>query len=83
MNYELSQHARDAMAKRKIATPWLEHALANPTRVEPDGQDPSLEHRLAAITQFGNRVLRVVVNSTVSPINVVTVYFDRSMKGKL
>lgn len=83
MNYDLTQHARDAIAKRKIATPWLEEALANPARAEPDASDPELEHRLATITEFGNRMLRVVVNRTVSPVKVVTVYLDRSMKGKL
>jgi hypothetical protein len=35
------------------------------------------------LPEFGGRVLRVVVNKTVVPERVVTVYFDRTMKGKL
>jgi uncharacterized DUF497 family protein len=83
MNFDLTQHARDAIAKRKIAINWVEHVLTNPARVDPDSHDPALEHRLAAIAEFGNRALRVVVNRTVSPVRVVTLYFDRRMKGKL
>jgi hypothetical protein len=30
-----------------------------------------------------NRVLRVIYNKTVDPAAVITVYFDRRMKGKL
>ena len=39
--------------------------------------DPNLEHRLAPVAEFGNLVLRVVVNGTVNPPRVVTAYFDR------
>ena len=39
--------------------------------------------RDAPVPEFGHRVLRVVVNPTVAPIRVVTLYFDRKMKGKL
>lgn len=68
MKFDLTQHASDAIAKREIAITWVEQALATPERVEPDAHDPALEHRLAAIEEFGNRVLRVVVNRTVSPV---------------
>ncbi|EAZ93103.1 DUF4258 domain-containing protein [Crocosphaera chwakensis] len=36
-----------------------------------------------SIPEFGNRVLRVVYKPTENPIKVITVHFDRSMKGKL
>jgi len=36
-----------------------------------------LEHRLAAIPEFGNRVLRVIVNTSAIPPRVITAYFDR------
>jgi hypothetical protein len=42
-----------------------------------------LEHHLGRITEHGNRVLRVVVNKTVRPARVVTLYFDRTMRNKL
>jgi len=83
MNYTLTRHARDALAKRKITTEWLERTLAGPQRIEPDAADPALEHRLAVIPEHGNRVLRVIVNRSDDPMRVVTVFFDRKMKGKL
>jgi len=42
-----------------------------------------LESRFAKIPEHGDRVLRVVLNNTVVPARVVSVYFDRTMKGKL
>ena len=51
--------------------------------MEPDPDDVELEHRLGRIREHGARVLRVVVNKTVRPARVVTLYFDRTMIGKL
>jgi hypothetical protein len=83
MKYEFSQHARDALAERGIPTEWVERALDNPERTERDSDDPKLTHRLTVIPEHGNRVLRVVVNEQANPPRVVTVYFDRKMKGRL
>ena len=35
------------------------------------------------IPEFGGRVLRVAVNTAIEPNRVVSVFFDRQMKGKL
>ena len=83
MNYELTQHARDVIEERQIAVEWLERALANPTLTERSKIDTELESRFAVIPEFGNRVLRVIVNTQVVPERIVSVYFDRKMKGKL
>ena len=83
MNYALTERARDAMQKRGIRTEWLERTPAAPQARAPDEVDDELEHRLAAIPEFGNRVLRVIVNTSTLPERVVTVYFDRRMRGRL
>jgi uncharacterized DUF497 family protein len=83
MNYILTQHARDAMAKRGVTVEWLERTLTCAQRIEPDSTDASLEHRLAVIPEHGNRVLRAIVNTAVNPFRIVTMFFDRKMKGKL
>jgi hypothetical protein len=83
MDYKLTQHACDAMDKRKISVEWLERTLSVPQRSEPDAVDPALEHRLAAVPERENRVLRVIVNTQTKPERVVTMYFDRNMRGKL
>jgi hypothetical protein len=49
MDYVLTQHARDALGKRRIALSWMERALNVPEATEPDPMDPDLQHRLARI----------------------------------
>ena len=57
--------------------------MAQPELKVPDPTDATLERRYRKIPEHENRVLRVVVNTTVAPERVVSVYFDRTMKGKL
>jgi uncharacterized protein DUF4258 len=83
VNYELTQHARDVIEEREISIDWLERVLTSPTLIEADATDPALESRFAKIMEYGDRVLRVVVNIHVVPERVVSVYFDRKMKDKL
>ena len=83
MDYELSQHALDVLEEREIPHVWLERIINSPQRIEPDPDDVALEHRLGRITEHENRVLRIVVNKTVRPIRIVTLYFDRAMRNKL
>lgn len=83
MNYELTQHARDVLTERNIPVEWLERALGEPEWKQADPKDATLERRYRKIPEHENRVLRVVVNTTVAPERVVSVYFDRTMKGKL
>jgi hypothetical protein len=45
--------------------------------------DKTVESRLAKILEHGDRVMRVVVDKTVVPERVVSVYFDRTIKGEL
>lgn len=44
---------------------------------EADPVDPDLEHRLARIPEYGNHVLRVIVNGKTTPPRIVTAFFDR------
>ena len=83
MNYELTQHARDVLQERQIAVAWMERALGQPALSLPSQSDPAVESRFVRIPEYGNRVLRVVVNKQAVPERVVSVYFDRSMKGTL
>jgi len=83
MHIELTQHAKDALSKRQISMEWLERTVKFPDRTEPDATDAMLEHRLAVIAEHGDRVLRVMINPHTTPVRVVTLYFDRKMKGRL
>jgi hypothetical protein len=48
-----------------------------PEPSEADPVDPDLEHRLARIPEWGNRVLRVTINGKTVPPRIVTAFFDR------
>ena len=62
MDYELSEHAQDALVKRKIPVEWVERVLTFPQLTQPDREDVTLIHRLAQIPENCGRILRVVVN---------------------
>jgi Domain of unknown function (DUF4258) len=83
MNYTLTEHAKTMMTEREIPLEWLERVLNEPVLREPDPDDASLERRYRPIPEFDGRVLRVVVNATVEPLRVVSVFFDRSKRGQL
>jgi hypothetical protein len=81
--YDLTQHAKEMISERNIQSSWLEQVLESPELVEPDPDDPELTHHVGRINENGNRALRVVFNQSISPIRIVTAYFDRKMKGRL
>ncbi len=82
MNYELTEHAKESLQKRtNIRLEWVEQALTSPHRVEPDSIDSTLEHRIFRVDEFDGRVLRVVLNANVNPARIITVFFDRSLRG--
>lgn len=83
MDFTLSQHAAVVMRERDIKQEWLEATLATPALRQPHEIDPALSYALLPIAERDGRVLRVVYNHTIEPWKVVTVYFDRTMKGKL
>ena len=83
MAYMLTKHAAKVLAEREIQQDWLERTLNEPLLRQPDPDDATLERRYRPIPECGGRVLRVVVNPAVEPVRVVSVFFDRSMKGKL
>ena len=83
MKYELTKHAEKVLAEREIAAEWIERTLSSPELVLPDPDDAAVERRFRRIPEFGGRVLRVAVNTTVEPNRIVSVFFDRQMKGKL
>ena len=49
---------------------------------QQDEVDAELEHRLAAVPELANRVLRVIVSKD-EPRRVITAHLDRKLKGKL
>ncbi|CAN5279929.1 hypothetical protein BH20VER2_BH20VER2_00890 [soil metagenome] len=83
MNYELTKHAQKALEERGIEIEWMERTLSAPESILPDPEDATVQRYFRKIPEFGGRILRVAVNTTVEPNRVVSVFFDRAMKGKL
>ena len=83
MKLECTKHAVHAMAERVIPMEWVELVVAKPALRIPDPNDPEVECFFRPIPERGGRILRVAVNTRVAPWRVVSVFFDRNMKGKL
>ncbi len=49
---------------------------------EADSMDEDLEHHLARIPEYGDRVLRVIVDVQAELPRIVTVYLDRRRGGR-
>ena len=83
LTLQYSMHAMDAMAERRIPVMWVELAVAEPALRSQDPNDPEIERFFRRIAEDGGRVLRVAVNTRVVPWRVVSVFFDRRMRGEL
>ena len=83
MKLDFTRHAIHVMTERAIPVEWVERALAEPGLREPDPNDPEVERFFRRIPENDDRVLRVAANVGVMPWRVVSVFFDRSMRGKL
>ncbi len=81
--FHLTAHAEHVVRERGIELGWIASALLSADLREPDRTDPELGHALKVIKEREGRVLRVVYNATREPPLIVTVYFDRAMRGKL
>ena len=83
MKFNFTKHALRAMEERQIPPEWVEQTINHPELRIPDRNDSELDRFYRRIPEFGNRVLRVAVNTRVESWRVVSVFFDRTMKGKL
>ncbi len=65
----------------------VDPALGGATGQKPstnlDPKDATVERRFRRIPEYGGRVLRVAVTTAIEANRVVSVFFDRQMKGKL
>ncbi len=80
---EYTRHAAHVVDERMIPRDWVESAVAEPAVRSSDPDDPDVERFFRRIPERGDRVLRVAVNTRVAPWRVVSVFFDRSMRGEL
>jgi hypothetical protein len=81
MEVIFSIHADDVLQERNIPVDWVWRTIEFPDRVfeESDGNT----HYVKVIWEYEGRILRVVVNQNVNPDRVVTLFFDRRLRGRL
>ena len=82
-SYDLSDHARTRLAERKLDLQWVALTLKDPDLVEPHPQDANCRYAYRRIAEAEGRVLKVVYNASTEPWRIVTVHFDRRMRGRL
>lgn len=80
---EFTKHALHVMMERTIPMEWVERTVAKPALRTSDPNDPEIERFSRRVPEWGDRVLRVAVNTSVAPWRVVSVFFDRNVKGVL
>lgn len=78
-----TRHVRQATVERMIPPEWVEQAIAEPGLRRDDPDDAEIERFYKRIPEQGDRVLRVAVNTSSTPWRVVSVFFDRAMRGKI
>ncbi len=79
MEFKLTSHAQKRCLRRKIQHKWIKNALEHPLRIKGDPDDNSLVHVFWPVPDKGYRVLRVIYNETVSPVAIVTAYFENEV----
>lgn len=83
MKLVFTEHANHALKNRMIDRKWVLKTVEQPDLRQCDPNDEELERFYRRIPDCGDRVLRVVVNTKLAPWRIVSVFFDRRMKGKL
>ena len=81
--FKLSAHYEKVIFERNFNMVWVVKTFNKPDKIEIDLKDNTLEHRLKIITDYDSRILRIICNKTVSPVLIITAFFDRRKKGKL
>ena len=73
-------HARDMLREREIPEQWVLDAISAPDEknIGSDGNS----HYFKSLPERENRFLHVVVNESVEPNRVVTLFLDRRRRTK-
>jgi hypothetical protein len=79
-DYVFTTHARDMLKEREIPEQWVMTAISEPDEknMESDGN----AHYFKTLPERDNRVLHIVVNETVEPNRIVTLFLDRRRRLK-
>jgi len=79
-DFEFSKRAQEMLAERKIPDEWVWRTINSPDRTEMGAGGNA--HYIKTIPEHGGRFFRVVINESVSPKRIVTLFFDRRLRRK-
>jgi Domain of unknown function (DUF4258) len=79
-SYILTKHASAQQTERRIPDEWIRQTVEEPEMVLEHADKDDNTHYVRSIVEFGNRKLRVVVNTTTEPNKIVTLFFDRRLR---
>ncbi len=74
MKFEISRHARDEMNRRGIPLNIVEIVLQNPGQIVDEHGNKKAYQSIIDARTGKNYLVRVILNDTVDPAKVVTVY---------
>ncbi|MHB8883268.1 MAG: DUF4258 domain-containing protein [Thermodesulfovibrionales bacterium] len=74
MKYEISKHAREEMERRVISVQIVETILQNPQQIVDEYGNKKAFQSIIDIGTGKDYLVRVIVNDTIAPAKVVTVY---------
>ena len=80
MKFEISKHARNEMNRREIPENLVQTILQNPGQIVDEYGNMKAYQSIIGSETGKNYLVRVIVNDTVEPEKVVTVYKTSKIK---
>jgi len=79
-DYIFTTHARDMLKERNILEQWVLQTINEPD--EKDFGTDGNTHYYRSLVERESRTLHVVVNETITPNRIVTLFLDRRRRTK-
>jgi hypothetical protein len=80
MTFEISRHAREEMERRAIPLNIVETVLQNPQQIVDEYGNKKAFQSIMDIGTGKDYLVRVIVNDTLDPARVITVYKTSKVK---
>jgi len=74
MEFRLTNHVKEEMARRAIALPLLEQVLTAPQQIITERENLKVYQSIVSCEENKSFLLRVIVDDSIAPMVVVTAY---------
>ncbi len=82
MRFTYTSHALEMLIDPTIEREWIERTVLSPDSVEPDAKHRDRIRAFGALPERDGRVLRVVYVAGVNEARIITLFLDRSRRGR-